>query len=145
MSAKELFMEAMRRTDARDHEGFLAMQADDAVWEVPGAQLRGKQEMRGWLEPFWQGFTSSRHDLEHVYEVDADTVVAEGRWSGVHDGPLAMPDGTQVPPTGKSLSFRFAIAVRREPGAEVASRVDLYFDQLEFLGQLGLLPESAAA
>jgi hypothetical protein len=37
------------------------------------------------------------------------------------------------------------MSVSREPGAEVASRVNVYFDQLDFLGQLGLLPAPAAA
>jgi predicted ester cyclase len=145
MSLRELYLEAMRRTDARDHAGFLAMQDDDAVWQVGGATLRGKEEIRGWLQPFWQAFTTSRHALEHVYEVESDRVVAEGTFTGTHDGPLPLPDGTELPPTGKPVSFRFAMSVEREPGAEVARAVSLYFDQLDFLGQLGLLPAPAAA
>jgi predicted ester cyclase len=145
MSFKELFIEAMRRNDAREHEEFLAMQADDAVCQVPGATLRGKDEMRAWLQPYWQAFNASRHDLENVYEVGPDKVVAEGTFTGTNDGPLTMPDGTEIPPTGKTISFHFAMSVAREPGAEVASRVNIYFDQLDFLGQLGLLPAPAAA
>jgi ketosteroid isomerase-like protein len=145
MSAKDLYREAMRRTDAREHEEFLAMQADDTVWQVPGATLRGKDEVRDWLQPFWQAFNTSRHSLLHVYEVGPDRVVSEGTFTGTHDGPLPMPDGTELPPTGKTISFRFAMSVEREPGAEVANRVNIYFDQLEFLGQLGLLPAPAAA
>jgi ketosteroid isomerase-like protein len=145
MSVKQLYLEAMRRTDAREHDAFLAMQADDAVWQVPGATLRGKDEFRGWLQPFWQAFTTSRHDLAHVYEVGPDRVMAEGAFTGTHDGPLPMPDGTELPPTGKAITFRFAMSIEREPGAEVANAVNVYFDQLEFLGQLGLLPAPAAA
>ena len=55
-----------------------------------------------------------------------------------------MPDG-EVPPTGRTISFRFAIAATRDPNGEQAKSVRLYFDQLEFLGQLGVLPEGAAA
>jgi hypothetical protein len=58
---------------------------------------------------------------------------------------LADRFGTEIPPTGKPVSFRFAMAVERRPGAEVASAVDIYFDQLDFLGQLGLIPAPAAA
>jgi hypothetical protein len=121
------------------------MQADDAVWQVPGATLRGKDELRGWLQPFWQAFSTSRHELARVYEVGPDCVMAEGVFTGAHDGPLPMPDGTELPPTGKTVAFRFAMSITREPGAEVANAVDVYFDQLEFLGQLGLLPAPAAA
>ena len=145
MSMKELYLEAMRRTDAREHEEFLAMQADDAVWQVPGAMVRGKDEIRAWLQPFWQAFTTSHHDLEHVYEVGSDSVVAEGTFTATHDGPLAMPDGTEIPPTGKTVSVPFAMSVAREPGAEVASRVNVYFDQLDFLSQLGLVTAQSRA
>jgi ketosteroid isomerase-like protein len=145
MPLKDLYLEAMRRTDAREHEEFLAMQADDAVWRTGGATMRGKEEIRGWLQPFWQAFTTSRHELQHVYEVGPDKVMAQGVFTGVHDGPLPLPDGTEIPPTGKPVSFRFAMAVERRPGAEVASAVDIYFDQLDFLGQLGLIPAPAAA
>jgi hypothetical protein len=43
------------------------------------------------------------------------------------------------------VSFRFAIAGTRAADGEHIGSVHLYFDQLEFLGQLGVLPESAAA
>ena len=39
MTAKEIFYEAMRRTDAGDQDGFLAMFADDCHWVVPGAEF----------------------------------------------------------------------------------------------------------
>jgi ketosteroid isomerase-like protein len=145
MTMKELFVEAMRRTDAGDHEGFLAMQDDDASWTVPGAVLQGKEQLRPWLGLFWQGFTAYGHDLQRLYEDGPDRVICEGVWSGRNDGPLAMPDGSEVPPTGREASFRFAIVVSRRPGAQVADEVRLYFDQLEFLAQLGLVPDPAAA
>jgi len=59
MTAKEIFYEAMRRTDAGDQEGFLEMFADDCHWVVPGAEFGSKEELRGWLTPFWQGFPRS--------------------------------------------------------------------------------------
>jgi ketosteroid isomerase-like protein len=144
MTMKELFVEAMRRTDAGDHEGFLAMQDDDASWTVPGAELQGKEQLRSWLGLFWQGFTAYGHDLQRLYEDGEDRVICEGVWTGRNDGPLTAPDGSQVPPTGREASFRFAIVVSRDPGAEVACEVRLYFDQLEFLAQLGLVPDAAA-
>jgi ketosteroid isomerase-like protein len=143
MTAKELYLEAMRRTDARDHDGFLELQADGTQWTVPGSELDGKDAVRAWVLPFWQGFSSYRHELSRVLEV-GDTVVAEGTWSGVQDGVLAMPDG-DVPPTGKSISFRFAMVVDVDVSAQVARTVRLYFDQLGFLAQLGLAPDAAAA
>ena len=144
MTATEIFYEAMRRTDAGDQDGFLAMFADDCHWIVPGAEFHSREELRGWLAPFWQGFSTFRHDIHRAVAETDDTVFAEGTWTGTHDGTIPMPDG-EVPPTGRTISFRFAIAATRDPNGEQAKSVNLYFDQLEFLGQLGVLPEGAAA
>jgi steroid delta-isomerase-like uncharacterized protein len=143
MTAKELYLEAMRRTDAHDFEGFLALQADDAVWRVPGVEITGKDELRGWLQQFWVGFPTYRHDLTRVVESEG-VVWAEGTWTGVNDGPLLSPDG-EAPPTGKTVSFRFGMSVAIDIEAGHATTVELYYDQLEFLMQLGLIPEQAAA
>lgn len=69
------------------------------------------------------GFSSYRHDLARLYEAGEDTVVCEGTWRGVNDGPLGMPDGAEIPPTGREVPFRFAIVVSRDAGAEVARSV----------------------
>jgi hypothetical protein len=134
----------MRRTDSGDHEGFLALQGPDAEWLVPGAELHGLDEIRPWLSQFWQAFSSYKHEHSGLVEVDG-TVYGEGVWTGVNDGPLVTPDGHELPPTGRTISFRFAIVVESDSEAQQARSVHVYFDQLEFLGQLGLLPEPAAA
>jgi ketosteroid isomerase-like protein len=143
MTPKELFLEACRRTDAGDHEGFLAMQAPDSHWTVPGAELYGRDQLREWMQPFWQGFSNYLHTFTQVIE-SGDTVWAEGDWSGVNDGPLLSPDG-EAPPTGKSVSFRFGMSVTGDWETGMANTVHLYYDQLDFLMQLGLAPEPATA
>jgi ketosteroid isomerase-like protein len=140
MTAKELYTEAMRRTDSGDQDGFLALMADDAHWLVPGAELRGKEQLRQWITPFWQGFSSFRHDLERTVAESDDVVFGEGTWTGTNDGTIPMPEG-ELPATGRTVSFRFALAGTRAADGEHIGGVHLYFDQLEFLGQLGVLPE----
>lgn len=142
MTPKELFLEAMRRTDTSDVEGFVAMQAEDCTWVVPGAELHGLDAIREWLAP-WGAFPGYRHELTTVLE-HGDTVVAEGVWRGVHSRPLPTPQG-DVAPTGRELSFRFAIALEIDPRAGRSRHVRVYFDQLEFLAGLGLAPDMAAA
>jgi predicted ester cyclase len=144
MTAKELFYEAMRRSDSGDREGFLDVFAEDCHWLVPGAELQGKDQLREWITPFWQGFPTFRHDIDRAVAESDDTLFGEGTWTGEHNGTLAMPDG-ELPPTGRTVSFRFAIAATRTSDGERIADLHLYFDQLGFLGQLGVLPESAAA
>jgi uncharacterized protein (TIGR02246 family) len=143
MTAKEIFTEAMRRTDSGDQEGFLELFADDCHWVVPGAEFTTRDELRGWLTPFWQGFSTFRHDIHRATADSDDAVFAEGTWTGTNDGPIPMPDG-EIPATGRTVSFRFAIAATRSADGTQARDVRLYFDNLEFLGQLGVLGTIAA-
>src|SRR4051794_16050905 len=104
MTAKELFLEAMRRTDASDIDGFVALQAPDCVWRTPNGELRGRDELRGWRAPWIAGFPDERrHELQRVEEHDG-TVVAEGVLHGVNAGALATPAGT-LPATGRTLAM----------------------------------------
>jgi ketosteroid isomerase-like protein len=144
MTAKELLLEAMRRSDAGDLDGFVELQGPDCTWITPNAQLQGRDELRGWLTPWLAGFpTHRRHELQRVVEVDG-TVYAEGTFHGVNEGSMETPEGT-LPPTGRPLAMRFALAVDIDLAAGHATAVRLYFDQLDFLAQLGLLPEPAAS
>jgi len=62
---------------------------------------------------------------------------AEVRFSGTHTGPLASPGG-KIAPTGRPFAFDY-LHVSRLAGDQIASD-HIYFDQLGFLNQLGLLP-----
>jgi uncharacterized protein (TIGR02246 family) len=143
MSLKDLYLETMRLSDAREHDAFLDRFTDDVVWIVPGARLAGKAEVAEWLRPFWSAFSSYRHDITRVVEV-GDTLVAEGTFIGVHDGPMPTPMG-ELPPTDREIRFDFAMLATGDVASERASAVRIYFDQLEFLGQVGALPAPGAA
>jgi predicted ester cyclase len=139
MTPKELVIEAMRRTDAGDHDGFLELQAPDTHWVSPSGEAHGREGARESLEPFWQGFSDYRHEFSRIVE-SGDVAIAEGTWTGLNDGPLITPQG-ELPPTGRSVTFRFALVVEADAAGEQMRSVSLYFDQLEFLMQLGLVPE----
>jgi ketosteroid isomerase-like protein len=142
MTPTELFHEAMRRTDAGDIDGFVALHAPDCTWITPQGPVTGHGALRAWLSPWTAGFPDGyRHELSHVAEAGG-TVYAEGTFNGVNSGPMETPQGT-LPATDRPLALRFAIHVATADG--LLSGVRLYFDQMEFLGQLGLLPEPAAA
>lgn len=144
MTAKELFVEALRRSDAGEIDGFVAMHAPDCTWITPNGELHGHDELRAWLAPWLAGFpTQRRHHLERVVELDG-VVYAEGAFRGVNEGDMETPEGV-MPATGRPLDMRFAITVEVDAEAGQAGTVRLYYDQLGFLAQLGLLPEPAAS
>ncbi|MGI5427720.1 ester cyclase [Streptomyces sp. CA-179760] len=112
--------------------------AEDAVALTPDeGELHGRDN----IVEYWRTMTDAVPDGSfqalHSYEV-GDTAIDEGVFSGRNTGPLELPNGETLPPTQKEIRIRGVdIATVRE-GRIVDYR--LYFDEMDFLGQLGLLP-----
>jgi len=68
--------------------------------------------------------------------VAGSTVVTEGHFVGTHTGTLRTPQG-DIPPSGNNIKLRYA-TVQRVEGGLIASE-HIYFDQLEFMTQLGVI------
>jgi predicted ester cyclase len=54
---------------------------------------------------------------------------------------LRLPDGTQLPPTGKPLEIKGMELVQVRDGKIVID--NLYYDAMAILAQVGLLPQGA--
>jgi ketosteroid isomerase-like protein len=126
--------------DAHDLKGVRASFTGDAGIVAPGVELHGKEEIVGWIRVFITAFPDLKHEVRAVIET-GDACVAEVRFSGTHTGPLASPDG-EILPTGKPFVLDYAHISRFEDGRIKSDHV--YFDQLTFLSQLGLLPAPTA-
>ena len=127
----------------RHVEAFNAHDADAEPWTTdaqmvaPGASVSGRDEVVGFLGVFWEAFSDGRLEIKQLL-AEGPTAAAEGRFVGTHDGVLHTPNG-DVAPTGKPVELRFA-AIYEIDGGELKSE-HLFFDQMDLLGQLGLLPE----
>jgi predicted ester cyclase len=136
-------LEAAKRADdafnAHDVEARLAANADDSELVMPGGmQLRG-QEQADVLRAFWQALPDAT--ISWKTHVESGSVIAgEGVLSGTHTGPFRTPQG-EIPPSGREVALPYAF-IRRVEGGKLASE-HLYFDQLEFLQQLGATPPPA--
>jgi predicted ester cyclase len=75
--------------------------------------------------------------------VAGSVVVQEAVFSGTHTGNLAAPNGLVVPPTGRQVQVPYVDILVVESG-QVASD-HLYWDQVEMLTQLGLMPAEPVA
>jgi ketosteroid isomerase-like protein len=87
------------------------------------------------------GFRSAFPDLswESVREHETgDTAIDEGYVNGTHQGALESPDGQSIPATGKRIRVRGCDVATVSDGRITSHR--FYYDQLDFLGQLGLAP-----
>jgi predicted ester cyclase len=108
----------------------------DAQLVAPGGQATGRDAIIRFLGVFQEAFPDLRLEVEQLL-TDGAAAAAEGTITGTHDGVLHTPDG-DVAPTGRAVQLRWA-AVYITDGDTLKSE-HLFFDQMDFLGQLGLLP-----
>jgi steroid delta-isomerase-like uncharacterized protein len=132
---------ATRRHDdafnAHDADARLTSETPDVESILPGGiTLRGPKEVVGFLAIFWEALPDAKVTYEREIAAD-DTVVIEGILTGTHSGTFRGPAG-DIPASGNAINLRYA-SVKRVRDEKVASE-HLYFDQLEFLQQLGALP-----
>lgn len=123
--------------NAQDSEARTAYQTPDIEVVMPGGMtLVGPAQVAEVVRVFWEALPDGQ--ISHENEIAAgDTVVTEGTLTGTHTGTFRSPQG-EIPATGSRIQLRYA-SVRRMKDGKVASE-HLYFDQLEFLQQLGALP-----
>jgi predicted ester cyclase len=138
---EELARRMLELTDRQDWSGREALLAPDCDVLTPAGALRGRAATTAYSKPLVEAFSDARHRIDLVVAA-GDVAAVEGAWIGTHTGPLVTPDG-EIPPTGRSLVLPFA-ATMRVQGDHVTS-MHVYFDQLAFMAQLGLVPGNQAA
>lgn len=112
------------------------MLAEDAVDITPRGKNTGREAISERLHGERLAFPDKRLTLRHL-TVEGDTAVMECHFAATHSGPLPMPDGTQLPPTGQHVTFSVVIVSEMHEG--LTTEVRTYFDQLPMLMQLGVV------
>jgi steroid delta-isomerase-like uncharacterized protein len=106
---------------------------DDGDYRTPMGRLPGKDAIRQYLAAFDAAFPDAHFDLEHVIE-SGGTVAVEGVYQGRHEGPLALPDGSALPATGRNVHAPFATMLTVDGGRITSHRP--YWDLAGFMAQL---------
>lgn len=128
---------------AHDIEAVLATYTDDAELVMPGAPpMMGKDTIRMVWQMYMDAFPDEK-PVEIRHFVDGDTSITQWRSEATHTGPLMMPSGEMLAPTGRRVSTS-GVTVQETRGGRIVRQV-FYFDNMEFLKQLGLLPEPVGA
>jgi ketosteroid isomerase-like protein len=123
--------------NAQDSDARRAIEAQDIETVFPGGMtLRGPDQLSEIAKAFWDALPDGRISSEHEF-VAGDTVITEGTLTGTHTGPFRTPQG-EVAASGNNVALRYASVKQIRDGRLVAER--LYFDQLEFLQQIGAMP-----
>ncbi len=111
--------------------------APDAVAVTPDkGEVTGRDNIIAWTRELTDAFPDARYEPVNEYE-SGNTAIDEGYFAGTNTGPLQGPTGETIPATGKSVRVRACDLATVEDGVITSHR--FYFDQVEFLGQLGLM------
>ena len=113
---------------------------EDVEQRGPGWDVRGIEASKELVRGYMDALPDLRHEIVNVVEA-GNQIAVELRITGTHTGPLVTPEGV-MGPTGRSLELRSCDMITVRDGRIASWRA--YFDQLSFLGQLGLVPEHAA-
>ncbi|MFE5946819.1 aminotransferase class III-fold pyridoxal phosphate-dependent enzyme [Streptomyces sp. NPDC056480] len=132
----ELASDHYAAINAGDIDAVMAHYAPDVETTTPNGQLNGAEAVRGFQEAFHTAAPDARIEALRTYE-DGGTVLIEGMYSGTHTGPLNSPDGT-IPATDRPFKFTF-VEILECSGGRISNQ-RLYWDNVVFLTQLGLLP-----
>jgi steroid delta-isomerase-like uncharacterized protein len=116
------------------------LNADNTVFEAPGdVHVEGREAATQYAMAWLNAFPDARLNVKNEF-ASGDWVVQEFTFEGTHEGTLSGPAG-EIPATHRRLNGRGVQIFRVEGDAVVDSR--LYFDQVQVLTQLGLMPEPA--
>jgi predicted ester cyclase len=133
--------EMLALSDANELAAFAAGLHPEVEWVMPDGALSGPAAVTEHLKTYRSAVPDGRHVLTRTL-CHADTVVAEGYWTGTNTGVMPTPQG-DLPPTGNTVTVPFLAALTFD--GDLVRSGHIYFDRLLFLAQLGLLPEAAIA
>ena len=126
--------------NACDLDGVMDLYAEDAVQRMPDGTFEGRRLIRDRLAQELAAFSDLAHRVVSYVE-EGDAFADEWVFVGTHTGPLLLPDGIDLPPTGRRVEVPGMEVVRIRDGKVVAN--NLYYDNLAIAAQLGLLPQAA--
>jgi ketosteroid isomerase-like protein len=125
-----------------DRDALGRLYSADAVAETPDEpRIEGGAAIAEYLLAFKRAFPDASFESSAAHEA-GDTAIDEGWFVGTHTGVLTTPEG-DIAPTGRSLRLRQCDVLTVADGVAVAHR--FYYDQLDFLSQLGLPASGTAA
>lgn len=139
MSVESLARKQLEAFNRRDSEAFTSCYSTDAAVSDPQypEPLRGASAIGKDIEAWFTAFPDVRAELSRTIGTD-EGYATEWTITGTHKGPLLMPDGSNVPPTEKSVTFAAAMVGRLDRNDRIAEE-RRYFDLAGVLGQLGLV------
>ncbi len=137
-SIKDQAEQGAQLYNAGDVEGLVNLYTEDATLVTPFGTAQGRAAIHEALSRDKAAFPDRTLTLDVSVE-QGDTIANEWTVAGTHTGPLVMPDGTELPPTGKRIELKGMELVQVRDGKITVHHQ--YWDNMAVAGQLGVLPE----
>jgi len=116
--------------------------AADAVCTAPGDIVcHGPAEVGQFMQSWFTAFPDCRSSTTRVLYAGEDASIEEGIFEGTQSGVFTTPMG-DIPPTHRKVRGEYTSILTIRAGKVVSQH--LYFDRLQLLEQLGLVPNPAA-
>lgn len=125
--------------NAHDLDEVVAAIAPSANIRTPIGSFTGGEAYREWILMHFRAMPDFTHEIRGIAAESDRAIAFELHATGTMTGPLAMPSG-DLPPTGRTIDISASDFWQFEDGLIV--EYHLYFDRLDFFGQLGLNPTS---
>jgi predicted ester cyclase len=134
-SLRSLQEEQIRTWNDHDEASWVDLFNPKATFSAPGGVRGSGAEMAKMVYHVWHDAFPD-NQLKTLQIVDGEeAVVLEGVFEATHTGTLNAPGGS-IPATGKQIAVPFVSMLGVADGKFTSFAV--YFDQLEFLTQLGV-------
>ena len=141
-ASRELLDRYVELYNAGDLDACMALYAEDAVQRMHDGIFEGPDAIRDRLARDLDAFADAKYVVDSFVD-EGDRFADEWTFTGTHTGPFRLPDGTEIPATGKQVEIKGMELVGLRDGKIVVD--NLYYDFMVALGQLGLVPEGAPA
>ena len=134
---RDLAEQGIQLYNAGDVEGLVNLYTEDATLVTPFGTAQGGAAIHEAASRDKAAFPDRAVTRDVIVE-HGDTLADEWTFVGTHTGPLVMPDGTELPPTGKRVEFKGMELAQLRDGKIVVHH--MYWDNMALAGQLGILP-----
>jgi predicted ester cyclase len=126
--------------NSHDEAALRSLIAPTARFSAPGdVRLEGKDAVIGYTTGWMKALPDAKINVTHEI-VSGPWIVQEFTFTGTHTGPLTGPMGT-IQATNRKISGQCVSITRYENDLAVETR--LYFDVVQLLTQLGVMPVSS--
>jgi steroid delta-isomerase-like uncharacterized protein len=140
-SAEDVARESIECYNTGDFDRLRSLLADDFYEEELATQrrLEGADARIEAAQSWKRAFPDEQGTITGAY-AGGNTVAIELTWEGTQSGPMAMPDGQELPPSNKRITVKSVEVIEIEDGKIKVLRH--YFDLMTMLQQIGAMEQA---